>query len=103
MEPVLSVKNLNSYYTIGHSLFGGNKKRKQILHDVSFDIYPGEIVGLVGESGSGKSTLSRCILGLVTECNGEIIHRSERPQMVFQDPFNSLNPARNIGWILEEP
>jgi len=103
MEPVLSVRNLNSYYTVGQSLFGGKGKRRQILHDVSFDMYPGEVIGLVGESGSGKSTLARCILGLVTDYEGEIIHHSKKPQMVFQDPFSSLNPARTIGWILEEP
>lgn len=102
-ELVLEVKNLNSFYTDGQSLFGGKGKRHQVLHDVSFNIYEGEIVGLVGESGSGKTTLSRSILGMLTDYEGEIIHHSQRPQMVFQDPFSSLNPARSIGWILEEP
>lgn len=103
MEPVLEVRNLNSYYSEGRSLFGGKGRRQQVLKDVSFDIYEGEIVGLVGESGSGKTTLSRCILGLLNDYEGEIVHYSQRPQMVFQDPFGSLNPARSIGWILEEP
>lgn len=103
MEPVLEVRDLNSYYTENRSVFGGKGKRKQVLKDVSFDIYEGEIVGLVGESGSGKTTLSRTILGLLKDYEGEIIHHSERPQMVFQDPFSSLNPAHTIGWILEEP
>lgn len=103
MEPVLEVRNLNSYYTENRSVFGGKGKRKQVLKDVSFDIYEGEIVGLVGESGSGKTTLSRTILGLLKDYEGEIIHHSQRPQMVFQDPFSSLNPAHTIGWILEEP
>lgn len=103
MEPVLEVKHLNSFYTEGRSLFGGKEKRRQVLRDVSFDIYPGEIVGLVGESGSGKTTLSRAILGLIKDYDGQIIHHSQRPQMVFQDPFSSLNPAHSIGWILEEP
>ena len=103
MEPVLEVRHLNSFYTEGHALFGGKQQRRQVLRDVSFEIYPGEIVGLVGESGSGKTTLSRAILGLIKDYDGEIIHHSQRPQMVFQDPFSSLNPAHSIGWILEEP
>lgn len=103
MEPILEVKHLNSYYAEGRSLFGGKGTRKQVLRDVSFFINEGEIVGLVGESGSGKTTLSRCILGLHREYDGEILHYSDRPQMVFQNPFSSLNPARTIGWILEEP
>lgn len=103
MEPILEVRNLNSYYTEGRSLFGGMEQRRQVLRDVSFDIHRGEIVGLVGESGSGKTTLSRAILGLISDYDGQIIHHSDRPQMVFQDPFSSLNPAHCIGWILEEP
>lgn len=103
MEPVLEVKHLNSFYSESRALFGGKEKRRQVLKDVSFDIYQGEIVGLVGESGSGKTTLSRAILGLIKDYEGEIIHHSRYPQMVFQDPFSSLNPAHSIGWILEEP
>lgn len=97
MEPILEVKHLNSFYTQARG------SRKQVLKDVSFTIQPGEILGLVGESGSGKTTLCRAILGLVGDYEGEIIHHSTRPQMVFQDPFSSLNPAHTIGWILEEP
>lgn len=103
MEPVLEVRHLNSFYAEGHSIFGGKEKRQQVLKDVSFDIYKGEIVGLVGESGSGKTTLSKAILGMIRDYDGQIIHHSQRPQMVFQDPFSSLNPAHSIGWILEEP
>ena len=102
-EPVLEVRHLNSYYSLGRSLFGGKRPRKQVLHDVSFHIGQGEILGLVGESGCGKTTLSRTILGMLRDYDGEIIHRSQRPQMVFQDPFSSLNPAHTVGWILEEP
>jgi len=103
MEPVLQVRNLNTYYNIGRSLFGGKVRRKQVLKNVSFDINQGEIVGLVGESGSGKTTLSKAIFGLIKDYEGEVIHHSSRPQMIFQDPFSSLNPSRSIGWILEEP
>lgn len=103
MANVLEVRHLNSYYRQDHSILRAKKERRQVLHDISFDIAEGEIVGLVGESGCGKTTLSRTILGMVGDYDGEIIHHSRRPQMVFQDPYSSLNPARSIGWILEEP
>lgn len=103
MEKVLEVRNLNSFYEENRPLFGGKAERRQILKDVSFDLYRGEILGLVGESGSGKTTLSRAILGMLSDYKGQIIHHTQRPQMVFQDPFSSLNPAHSIGWILEEP
>ena len=74
-----------------------------MLDHVSFTIHSGEVLGLVGESGCGKSTLAKTILGFVTDYTGEVIHYSQRPQMIFQDPFSALNPARTIGWILEEP
>ncbi len=102
-KPILEIHDLNSFYTQRSGLFLGKKERVQILHNVSFSVFPGETVGLVGESGSGKTTLCRGILGLLKDYEGRVIHRSQRPQMVFQDPFSSLNPARTIGWILEEP
>jgi len=85
---------------------------------VSFDIAPGTTLGLVGESGCGKSTLARAILGLVRPNAGEIrlageLHptrtapqrrrRARLVQMVFQDPFGSLNPRLTVGRIVEEP
>lgn len=100
-DSVLEVKNLNAWY-ITHGLFG-RSTRKQTLFDVNFDVKQGEILGLVGESGCGKSTLSKAILGLHTDYDGEIIHNTNRPQMVFQDPFGSLNPAKTVEWIVEEP
>lgn len=86
-----------------HAFYKEGKKRRQILEDVSFTLYEGEIVGLVGASGSGKSTLCKSILGLLKDYEGEIVHYTDRPQMVFQDPFSSLNQKKTIGWILEEP
>lgn len=100
---ILEVNELNTYYKTNTNLFGGAGKRKQILHDISFYMKRGEIVGLVGESGCGKSTLGRSILGMVRDTEGSIIHHSEHPQMVFQDPFGSLNPSKKVGWIIEEP
>ena len=101
-QPVLEVRHLNTWYRQnGNRLFG--QKRKQALRDVSFTIHEGEVLGLVGESGSGKSTLAKAILGMLDQYEGEIIHHSKRPQMVFQDPYSALNPSRSVRWILEEP
>ena len=100
-QPILEVRGLSAWYTTA-GLFG-KKRRTDILQDVSFTLREGEILGLVGESGCGKSTLSKAILGIHEDISGEIIHHSKRPQMVFQDPFGSLNPARSVGWIVEEP
>lgn len=100
-EPVVKVENLNVWY--GKPQIIGRDKRVHILHDVSFEIKRGEILGLVGESGCGKSTLARAILGIETEKTGTIIHNTFRPQMVFQNPYGSLNPYKKIGWIIEEP
>ncbi|MDO4329492.1 MAG: ABC transporter ATP-binding protein [Lachnospiraceae bacterium] len=103
-KTVLSVRNLNVHYKNRALLPGRNQGKKQVLSDVSFDVREGEIFGIVGESGCGKSTLARTITGLHKEYEGQIVTGGETgPQMVFQDPFGSLNPARTIGWILEEP
>ena len=99
---VLEVKNLNTLYCQKNSIFGSKNKR-QVLHDISFKIHEGEVLGLVGESGCGKSTLAKTILGMVPDYTGEVIHYTKRPQMVFQDPYSSLNPAKTIGWMLDEP
>lgn len=93
MKSVLEVKNLGVSY----------KGRGRVLKNITFSIKKGEILGLVGESGCGKSTLSKAILSFIPIEEGEIIHGTKRPQMVFQDPFSSLNPSKTIGWILEEP
>lgn len=99
---LLEVKSLSSFYEGEHKSFRKAQK-KQVLKNISFEIYENEIVGLVGESGCGKSTLAKTVLGLVSDYTGEIKHYSELPQMVFQDPFSSLNPQKSIKWILEEP
>ena len=100
MEPILEIKNLNSFYRQGGNAFTKGKS-VQVLKNVNVTIGQGEVLGLVGESGSGKSTLAKSILGM-TEYQGEIIHHSRRPQMVFQDPYSSLNPAFTIRRIVEE-
>ena len=98
---VLQVRDLNVWYRPSGTI--GRRKRRQVLHDVSFDLHRGEILGLVGESGSGKTTLARTILGFVPDYTGTVTHFTKRPQMVFQDPASSLNPSRTVGWILAEP
>ena len=98
---VLEVKNLSVWYKDSSIL--GRSTRFQALHDISFSVRQGEILGLVGESGCGKTTLTKAILGMEKDVTGEVIHHTKRPQMVFQDPFGSLNPAKTVGWIVEEP
>ena len=102
MNKILEVKHVSASYTTQGGAFS-REKVQIVLHDVSFDLYEGEALGLVGESGSGKTTIARAILGFLPKYEGEIIHYSKRPQLIFQDPYTALNPARTVGWILEEP
>ncbi|WP_312280034.1 ATP-binding cassette domain-containing protein [Oscillibacter sp.] len=101
-QSALSVRHLTCGYESGGGLLG-KAKRREVLHDVTFNVREGEILGLVGESGTGKSTLAKAILGMIKPDSGEIVHYTKRPQMIFQDPYSSLNPAYSVAWILEEP
>ena len=98
---VLSVSHVSGGYHEGGRFRKGTYH--EVLHDVTFDVRHGEILGLVGESGTGKSPLSRAILGMIKPDQGSITHYTKRPQMIFQDPYSSLNPAYTVGWIMEEP
>jgi ABC-type glutathione transport system ATPase component len=97
---------------------GFRAKPVEVLHGVSLDVAPGETVGLVGESGSGKTTIGRAVLGLVRPSGGSIRFEGQEIgglqgkarralthdiQVVFQDPYTSLNPSLTIGEILAEP
>jgi ABC-type glutathione transport system ATPase component len=102
-EKVLEVKDLNVYYReSGNSLFAGSR-RSCVVQNAEFDIYKGEVMGLVGESGCGKTSLSKAVLGMNKNITGSIIHSSKYPQMIFQDPYGSLNPSKTVGWLLQEP
>ncbi|MCR5404006.1 MAG: dipeptide/oligopeptide/nickel ABC transporter ATP-binding protein [Butyrivibrio sp.] len=99
----LRASNLSVFYkNRKRKLFSKNKKI-QALFDVSFEMKDGEVLAIAGESGSGKSTLARTIVGINKDYTGEIYQKYDRPQMVFQDPYSSLNPAKKIGWLLKEP
>ena len=116
-QPLLQVQGLKKYFTIGKGFLrlGANLKA---VDDVTFDVYPGECFGLVGESGCGKSTLAQTIVRLYEPTAGKIIfdgqdiskHNSRQfravrrhIQMIFQDPYSSLDPRMTVGGIIEEP
>jgi peptide/nickel transport system ATP-binding protein len=105
--PILRVKNLTKTFPIKKGLFGKTGVDIRAVDDISFEVYPGETVGIVGESGCGKTTLGRCIIRLVDPDSGEInfdghrIHElkgeelrqlRKKMQIIFQDPYSSLNP-----------
>jgi peptide/nickel transport system ATP-binding protein len=105
--PVVTVENLAVRFPVGKGLFARSAGAVHAVDGVDFDLVPGETLAIVGESGSGKSTTARAILGLVGATRGRIDKasgRSPRPvQMVFQDPFASLNPRLNVESLLAEP
>ncbi|MCF2650134.1 ABC transporter ATP-binding protein [Niallia circulans] len=118
-EVLLEVRNLKKYFPIKEGLFG-KKEGKQVkaVDDVSFQVYKGETLGIVGESGCGKSTTGRSIIRLLEPTNGEVYFQGKNIamlnkekmrllrkdlQIIFQDPFASLNPRLKVGEIIEEP
>jgi peptide/nickel transport system ATP-binding protein len=117
-EPILQIKNLKTYFPIKKGIFGKAKDFVKAVDDVSFDVYPGETLGLVGESGCGKTTLGRTVLRLIEPTGGEIIFNGihvtgldnkkmrelrKDIQIIFQDPYSSLNPRITIGQAIMEP
>lgn len=101
-EKAIEITDLSVYYNNRRKSIFEKKSKIQALKNVSLPLYKGEVLGLVGESGSGKSTLARAIMGINKDYTGTIIKTDEYPQMIFQDPYGSLNPARTVHWILRE-
>ena len=102
-DEILKVDHVSIGFSEKRRMPWEKKRRTEVLKDVSFSMKKGEVLALAGESGCGKSTLAKVILGLKKADSGTVEHFGNRPQMVFQDPYSSLNPAKRIGWILEEP
>ena len=117
-DPILKVKNLKTYFPIRNGFFGGITDYVKAVNDVTFDVYPGETLGLVGESGCGKTTLGRTIIRLEEATSGSILYNGtdvlqmnpgqlmdfrKEVQIIFQDPYSSLNPRMTIGNAIMEP
>jgi peptide/nickel transport system ATP-binding protein len=117
-QPILQIKNIKTYFPLKKNIFGKALSYVHAVDDVSFDVYPGETLGLVGESGCGKTTLGRTILRLIEPTSGEIIFEEKNItsissgemremrkdiQIIFQDPYSSLNPRITIGQAIMEP
>ena len=117
-NPLLSVKNLSVQFPSRKNILGKAVQIVKAVDDISFDVFKGETVGLVGESGCGKTTLGRALLRLIEPTSGKIIYNNidltaknrdelkglrKELQVVFQDPYSSLNPRLTIGSAIEEP
>ena len=116
-EVLLETKDLCKQFKIRSRKIGGKAQMLHALSDVNLKVYRGETLGVIGESGCGKSTLGRCIVGLHERTSGEILFEGKpldykgkeghdlrrKVQMVFQDPYSSLNPRKTCGKIIEEP
>ncbi|NRA51959.1 MAG: ABC transporter ATP-binding protein, partial [Phaeodactylibacter sp.] len=117
-EPILKVRNLKTWFPAQHNFWGKAQSYIRAVDDVTFDVYPGETLGLVGESGCGKTTLGRSLLGLAPVRSGEVWFKGQslvsmseedwKPlrqdmQIIFQDPYASLNPRMTIGKAIMEP
>lgn len=103
---LLTARGLTRHFAANRSMFGrllGESTVVRAVDGVDFDIAPAETFALVGESGSGKSTLARCVVGLLTPTAGSIAFAGRRMQMVFQNPYASLNPRWTIFNVVAEP
>lgn len=111
MKPILSVQNLKKYFYLS------KKDTLKAVDNISFDLYPGETLGMVGESGCGKTTCARTCIGLYGKTDGQVLYNGQdvhtmqgaqrfqfksEVQMVFQDPYGSLDPRMTVGDIIGE-
>ncbi|HNJ16827.1 MAG TPA: ABC transporter ATP-binding protein [Saprospiraceae bacterium] len=118
VEPILKIKHVTTSFTQAGMFFWNKKKVFKAIQDISFVLYPGEVLGLVGESGSGKSTLGRTICRLLDSESGSVTYRNielanmpenefrvfrKNIQIIFQDPYASLNPSMKAGDAILEP
>lgn len=117
-SPLLEIKNLKTFYPLKTNFLGKTTAYVKAVNDVSFNVYPGETLGLIGESGCGKTTIGKSIIQLEPVTAGEIIYRGKdvlkmnkaelfefrrEVQVIFQDPYSSLNPRMTIGNAIMEP
>ena len=117
-DVLLEVRDLVKHFSVGGGMFGGRAGTVRAVDGVSFVLRRGETLGLVGESGCGKTTTGRCILQLERQTSGQVIFEGRelgalseaelrpvrrRVQVIFQDPYASLNPRMTVGQILAEP
>ncbi len=117
-EPILKTEGINTVFTTKSSIIGKPVKQFKAVKNVSFAVYPGETLGLVGESGCGKTTLGRTILRLIEPISGNTIYKNvqvndmnsndlrnlrKKLQIIFQDPYSSLNPRITVGEAIIEP
>ncbi|MFB9862999.1 ABC transporter ATP-binding protein [Rufibacter immobilis] len=117
-KPLLQVQDIHVEFTRGRIFFWQQKEQIQAVNGVSFEVFPGETIGIVGESGCGKTTLGRTLLRLIEPTAGKVVFNGEdwsnlskeelrkrrkNFQMIFQDPYASLNPNLTIGQAIMEP
>lgn len=116
--PILKVLHLNKFFPVRKGIFGNSNEFIKAVDDITFEVYPGETIGLVGESGCGKTTLGKMLIRLIDPTSGQIIFEDQNiavlknrelrdlrktMQIIFQDPYSTLNPRRTVGDSILEP
>ncbi len=117
-QPLIRVEHLVKHFAVRLGAYGERKATVHAVDDVSFDVFPGETLGLVGESGCGKSTTGYTIVQLSRATSGKTYYRDtdlttlsekalrpirQKVQIIFQDPYSTLNPRMTIGNAIAEP